>query len=55
MYFEYIDGELNPSPVVICMALVSLLIFKLLISALSFYHSFLGPSRQNPSNFDFGL
>jgi hypothetical protein len=53
--FESVDGELNPSPVVICMALLSLLMLKLLIRALSFYHSFLSPSRQNPGNFDFGL
>ena len=53
--FESLDGELNPSPVVSCMAFVSLLMLKLLILALSFYHSFLSPSSQNPKNFDFGL
>jgi hypothetical protein len=55
MNFESLDGELNSSPVVSCMALVSLLMLKLLIPALSSYHSFLSPSRQNPNNFDFGL
>jgi hypothetical protein len=40
MNFESLDSELNPSPVVSCMALVSLLMLKLLIRALSFYHSF---------------
>jgi hypothetical protein len=55
MNFESVDGELNPSPLVSCMALVSLLMLKLLIRALSFYHSLLSPSRRNPSNFDFSL
>ena len=34
MNFESIDGDLNPSPVVSCMALVSLLMLKLLIRVL---------------------
>jgi hypothetical protein len=53
--FESIDGELNPSPAVICVALVSLLMLKLVIRAVSFHHSLLNPSRHNPSHFDFGL